>query len=225
MAGDLIPSVGGHPILVYFYDGSDWRPALLDTFGHLQIDVLSSALPAGAATDTVLQAVGDRIGALTSPASGSVNKLLTDALTALQLIDNLQAALESVATDRLQVRGEDQLFSLKDNLLLTYTYTMPGDGNYSHDTGTVPAGEFWVVTNIYGSNDTTVATRVVASVVSGGTTHTLKQVASPVVREGISWQGKVVLKEDDKIRVRWIGNANGDGVSLTIVGYPMTAES
>lgn len=63
-------------------DGRTYRPALIDSAGHLQIDVLTSALPSGAATaarqDTMI--------------------------TALQLIDDLRAALGTVATDDLRVR-------------------------------------------------------------------------------------------------------------------------
>lgn len=68
---------------------------------ELDVNVLSSVLPTNAALDATVQAVRDRIGALTSPAAGSTNKLLTDALTALQLIDDLRGALDSVASDEL----------------------------------------------------------------------------------------------------------------------------
>lgn len=70
---------------------------------ELDVVVASSALPSGAATETTLGLVKDRLGALTSPAGGSTNKLLTDALTALQLIDNLYGALHSQHTDELDV--------------------------------------------------------------------------------------------------------------------------
>lgn len=251
------------------WDGTTYLALTVDESGHLQIDTLSSALPSGAATDTVLQAVRDRLGALTSPAAGSANKLLTDALTALQLIDNLQAALgsvgtdlllfkaddmgsavtpaiksqqvsmvtalekiddlqdalESVDTDALQVRGRDQLFSLKDTLVWTGSYQMPGDGSYSHNSGAVPAGEYWVITNIYGTNTVSVASRVFLAIISAGGTYTLKLKVSPVVHEGISWQGWIVLKEDDYVRMRWIDNLNNDWVNLSLVGFKMTVES
>ena len=36
--------------LVFGYDGTNWRPLLIDAAGNLQIDIAASALPAGAAT-------------------------------------------------------------------------------------------------------------------------------------------------------------------------------
>lgn len=86
----------------------DLRNAL-DSVGtdELDVNVESSVLPSGAATDTVVQAIRDRLGALTNPAAGSTNKLLADALTALQKIDDLQGALDSVDTDELVVNVDE----------------------------------------------------------------------------------------------------------------------
>ena len=113
---NIIAEIAGIVSTLLAYDGTSFRNVLCDSDGHLQIDVLSSRLPTDAATETTLALVKDRIGALTAPASGSTNKLLTDALTALELIDDLRGALESVATDRLLARGEDQLLSYKEAL-------------------------------------------------------------------------------------------------------------
>ena len=62
-------------------DGVDHRPPIVDAAGHLQVDVLSSALAAAAATAAKQ----------------------TTMITALQLIDNLVTALASVHTDQLRV--------------------------------------------------------------------------------------------------------------------------
>ena len=67
------------PIL--FWNGTAWASALVDGSGHLQIDALTSGLPTGAATAT---------------------NQLTE-ITALQLIDDLRAALQSVAGDEIRV--------------------------------------------------------------------------------------------------------------------------
>ena len=61
-------------------DGIEYRPAVSDAFGHLGIHILSSTLPTGAATAA----------------------LQTTMITALQLIDNLIAALATVGTDQLR---------------------------------------------------------------------------------------------------------------------------
>jgi len=62
-------------------DGVTYRVPLIDAAGHLQVDVVSSALPALAATSTKQDTM----------------------ITALQLIDDLQKALASDGTDRLNV--------------------------------------------------------------------------------------------------------------------------
>lgn len=69
------------------HDGTDWIKALIDAAGHLQIDVVDSG---GADLKDLLDK-------------------LTDMLTALQKIDDLQSALDSVGTDELLaiIAGQD----------------------------------------------------------------------------------------------------------------------
>ncbi len=62
-------------------DGVDYYPPLIDSAGHLQVDILSTALATGAAT------------------SGKQDTMIT----ALQLIDDLRNALNTVATQQLRV--------------------------------------------------------------------------------------------------------------------------
>lgn len=64
-------------------DGVTYRPPLIDAAGHVQVDVVSSALPTLAATSTKQDTM----------------------ITALQLIDDLRAALAAVGTDRLNVNA------------------------------------------------------------------------------------------------------------------------
>jgi len=128
MTGDILNFVGGKPVVVLGTDGTDLYGITTDSDGHLQLDILSSALPTGAATQTTLGLISDRVGAivsppsgtllqrlglladrlgaLASPVSGSVNYQLGDAVTALQLIDDLRNALDSVGTDELDVNVE-----------------------------------------------------------------------------------------------------------------------
>jgi len=80
------------PSEVYFKDGlrgwcvNHWNKLVSDAAGHLQVDVVASGLPAGGAT--------------------SANQ--TTMITALQLIDDLRAALNSVATDELDTVFDGQ---------------------------------------------------------------------------------------------------------------------
>lgn len=69
----------------------------------LQVDVKTSSLPTGAATQTTLAGIQALIGALSNPDAGTMNRHLTDAVTALELIDDLRKALYSVSQDMLLV--------------------------------------------------------------------------------------------------------------------------
>jgi hypothetical protein len=87
MVNKVIPTNMPHPVSMVGWDGTDFHILTIDPPGHLQIDVLSNALPTGAAT--------------------AANQLTE--ITALQLIDDLRAALHSVNTDELQVNVEDSV--------------------------------------------------------------------------------------------------------------------
>lgn len=106
-------------------DGVTYRVPLIDSDGHLQVDVLTSTLPAGAATSanqaamiTALQLIDDLRTALASvaadqlrtdvissalPAGAATSARQDTMITALQLIDDLRGALDAVQGDRLNV--------------------------------------------------------------------------------------------------------------------------
>ncbi len=126
MTQPKIEGVGhGKPVMPFGSDGTDWYAFLIDTLGHLQVDVISAALGSGAATETTLALIKGYVDNLETLLSGGLPAALdTGALktkeqspltgfatsanqatmiTALQLIDDLRAALGSVNTDDLQV--------------------------------------------------------------------------------------------------------------------------
>ena len=82
MGGIIVPLFSETAGWTVTIDGRTYRPALIDSAGHLQVDVLTSALPTGAATSAKQDTM----------------------ITALQLIDDLRNALGTVATDDLRVR-------------------------------------------------------------------------------------------------------------------------
>ena len=221
---EIVPATAPMPRAVLGYDGTDFRVFIVDTSGHIQADVLSSALPTGAATDTVLQAVRDRLGALTTPAAGSTNKLLTDALTALQLIDNLQAALQSVNTDALQVRGENQLWSYAQVLGSYLTSVVSGADGYCASP-VVPAGQVWIVT-----------TAAACLIPRASTVHRYynnhdafsylfhRQAAAFAAAEHTTWSGITYLDPGDDIRVYFTGAQAADTGEVALTGYRMTLE-
>jgi len=92
----------------------------------LQVDVKSCPLPADAATAT--------------------NQALHT--VALALIGELQGALQTVATDRLLVRGQDQLHSFKQPLYYSKSDTISGANGFVV-SAPVPEGQIWHVTWAY----------------------------------------------------------------------------
>jgi len=221
---EILPSTAPAPRAVLGYDGTDFRVYLVDTSGHIQADVLSTVMDADAATEATLEAVKDRLGALTAPAAGSVNKLLTDALTALQLIDNLQAALHSVNTDELVVQGEDQLFSLLDPLVDRTNSTISGAAGYA-DSGTPAAGLYWIVTSCAARDRTSATTARLHTFRRGGVNGTLYQdIRAYAQWEWSVYQGLMVLANTDVIRVEFSGALANDSIDVDLVGYVMTAD-
>lgn len=55
---------GGKPVVILGTDGTNLYGITTDTSGHLQVDVLSSALPTGAATQTTLADILTRLNAI-----------------------------------------------------------------------------------------------------------------------------------------------------------------
>lgn len=92
----------------YFKDGfwvwfvNTWLPAVGDAAGHLQVDVLTSGLPAGSAT-----------------AAHQVTMI-----TALQLIDDLRGALDSVDTDELVVNVDETVLQAATHNIYNVTMTL-----------------------------------------------------------------------------------------------------
>lgn len=166
MVNLLIPAPGGAPRLIYGWDGTDWRACAVTALGELEVGVVASALPAGAATAAQqalmlgqLQLIEDLRAALNSVGTDELDVIVEESVlptgaataahqvtqnTALALIEKLEKALESVATDRLVVIN-DTLPDLRyqgDNVICELdtvsvaTATLTRIGEY-----TVPAGK------------------------------------------------------------------------------------
>jgi len=199
---EILPNHVPSPRTLLAWDGTAYRPITIDAAGHVQIDVLTSGLPAGAAT-----------------AAHQVTQN-----TALQLIDNLVNALQSVHTDRLKVRGENQLFSVSNVLALAKAAAISGAGGFL-DTTPVTAGEYWVVTTIVAGDNTNPVTRIVMNNRHNGTNVTIKdETAAFAVGIRSVWQGFTLLDASDTIRCDYVGALAGDIVAIDITGYSMTLE-
>jgi len=184
------------------WDGANFYVLRTDAEGHLQIHALSSALPLGAATLAEQQTQ----------------------TTALQLIDDLRDVLQSVATDRLQVRGEDQLVSVRGVLQSYLLGTITGADGYI-ESAAVPAGRIWVVTTIASRNSSRDLTGMGFRVYDGAVTYPIYEDRRAIVNgEYASWSGHTYLEAGDTIRVQHQGAQDGDGANVTLTGHVMTVE-
>lgn len=136
----------------------------------------------------------------------------------------LENTLQSVALDRLQVRGQDQLLSI-DAKLRQWVQSVPsGAGGYI-ETGAVPAGEYWVVTSIGVRDTATPLTAVLFYPWSDGQNMVVKhEVAAIAANIWTTWDGFIVLDDGDRIRCYLTGALAADLCQLSVMGYVMTVE-
>ena len=187
------------------------------------VDVVSSALPTGAAT-----------------AANQATEI-----TALQLIDDLRNALTSVATDSLraillagtaeigmvQARnyGWDGAAWRKNNLIFGYydTYdevlsnTAATVGTNYLTSSAVPAGQIYVVRAMLAKNTVTANTRTELQKYAGAVEYIVKQQLSPAIGFGVEFSGWITLKPTQQVRAMFVGCVAGDDIYLHITGYKM----
>ena len=198
----IVPVGAPSPRSVLGYDGADYYVLRVDATGHLQVDVLTSALPAGAAT-----------------AAHQVTQN-----TALQLIDNLVNALQSVGTDRLQVRGEDQLFSYAARVMDKSSGAVSGAGGYL-DSGAVPAGAVWEITQLCAHDIASATTAHKYHIMVGGVYNNIyTEVAAFAAGAESSLATHLYLAAGEFVRVQFVGSLAGDTCEVFLNGYQMTAE-
>lgn len=120
MANKVIPTNMPHPVSMVGWDGTDFRIALVDALHHLQVDILSGALPTGAATEATLAEVSARIGDETGPAAGSLNELL-------RVIETDLASLMPYDRGLTKVVNSYGATLAAHGMTIRYTYTVPAN--------------------------------------------------------------------------------------------------
>ena len=198
----VVPPGAPAPQSVLGWDGTDFYVLRVDATGHLQVDALTTALPAGAAT-----------------AAHQITQI-----TALQLIDNLVGALQSVATDRLKVRGEGQLFALGRPWAVRATLVATAV-NHSLDSGGVPAGWYRVVTTMMMRNASGVTTQHLLGAVHDGIDSDVVGRAAVPQNEGTSFAGQIVQDVGDVVYGAFTGCAIGNVLLFCCTGYEMPVEA
>lgn len=158
------------------------------------------------------------------PSGAATSAKQDTALTALQSIQNLVGALQSVGINVLQVRGEDQLFNIKKVLWEKETGAISGAGGYI-ESDSVDSGEYWVITNIMAVNQTTATTLHQYRVRHDNTDFVFHDEAAAFAAFGRSyWKGTIILDPDDTIRVYFTGGLGGDTCEIVLGGYVMVIE-
>jgi len=167
------------------------------------VDVLTSALPTGAATSA---------------------KQDTE-ITALQLIDDLRAALASVATDQLKVKGQDQLFGYKGQLLLQVAVSATAESMIL-TTDAVPSGEVWEVTAVGVRNLTRAVPSAGIGIKLDGTTYYWFITGStPSAAANVSFLGHMYLETGNRVTCFIKGCTVNDSLQMNVNGYKMTKEA
>jgi len=200
---EVFPDTSPKPQSALGYDGADFRTLKVDVDGHSQVDVLTSALPSGAAT--------------------AANQ--TTEITALQLIDDLRNALKSVATDQLQVKGKDQLFSYKAQLLVQVTAAATAATTVL-TTDAVPAGEIWDVTAVAIRNLTrAIPAGGIGIKLDGNVYYWLTSGSTAGSAIHVPFSGHMYLEAGNRVAVYITGCTVDDSLEMNVNGYKMTKEA
>lgn len=153
---------------------------------------------------------------------------LVDAAGRLQIdvVDaaGLQDALQSVATDRLIVRGEDQLFSFAAPLQSARAAALSGADGYV-DSHPVTAGHVWHITRIV-CTDYDSATTAHQHVPDHDGLGQLLGIETAAFAAGDhSYHDcDIWLDAADYVRVNFIGGLLGDNCTVRLFGFSMTQE-
>jgi len=203
MSPTVNPSTVPMPRGCLGWDGTNFYVLRTDATGHLQIDVLTSALPAGAAT---------------------LAEQETQTAT-LELIALIRNALQSVDTDRLIVRGEDQLYSIKEPVAEFRSVAISGADGYGRSV-TVPANTIWKITQVCTQDATNAVTEVQFRFWhDGGDYIFANDIRAIGAGEYICTACEIWMDPGDEIRPVFTGGQAGDTIYTIVTGHAITLET
>jgi len=240
----ILPSDAPYPKAVLGWDGTAFRVFAVDAAGHIQADVVTSGLPAGAATAakqdtqiTALQLIDDLRKALYSVGTDGLivypgytgampTPILTDASLHAQA-DIVSSALPTgaaTAANQATLLGKvkDQVFSYKGQLLDVVVNTNADAGFNALQSGAVPSGEIWVLTHSTCWNRDSSTSIIYLAVRHAATVYYLRNYSLPGVGYQVVWDGQVICVEGDQVEAQLEGCAAGDRIYLHYFGYKMT---
>ena len=208
MAGDVKNYLGGKPIVILGTDGTDLYGITVDIAGHLQVDVLSNALPTGAATEATQGSILAQLDAKTSTLAAESGGNLASIKTAIEKIDDI--ALET-----------NKLFGFNDRYAETVSNLDPGAGAITLDTTAVPAGEVWIVQCVEAYNDAR-GVRMLAVLRTSTTSEaSVFDITTTVAGGRAIANGQWVLKAGDCVRFYFLTTTAGDDLYGHLWGYKM----
>jgi len=224
-------------------DGTHWYALTVDAAGHLQIDVVTSALPAGAATSanqatmiTALQLIDDLRAALASVGSDELlvkaghtgaawQPLTVDAAGHLQ-IDVLTSGLPAGAATQATLQNIDghtknQILGTSGQYLERLVDLNAAAGANALNGSVVPSSECWVVTNALAYNVNTNPSEIYIRVNDGVTNHVVRRQLAPGADTPVEWSGHVYMETGDKFKAYFGGCVLNDDIYAFFQGYKM----
>ena len=235
--------VAGSVLTLLGYDGTDFYNVLVDVNGRLQIDVIGSALPAGAATaanqalllgeleekletaDLDLDGDGKLAVLLHGYTGVGWMQVLIDALGHLQ-VDAVTCGLPggaatSVNQALLLEKIKDQVFTYKSNVLQIASDLGAVAGENFLDIGGGVVGEMRVIRTLYAHNVTSPVTKIRLGLITGVTRYWIATCEARGAGEGFYWQGEIYAPVGVKPTAQFLGCVAGDDLYLHATGYNM----
>ncbi len=126
---------------------------------------------------------------------------------------------------RVQVRGEDQLFSITGVIALAASFTLTALQMWVESLP-VPAGAYWIITSIVAWDATTPTTAIdMVNFHNGVDVYVDSAFGAFVAGHRQPWSGHTYLDAGDTIHIYFTGAAINDICHVHITGYQMTVET
>lgn len=227
MAARLYPDTVFHPRCVLGVDGDgNFRVVSVDATGQLQVDVLGSALPDGAAEQASLNSVDNKLNQVSGLRDALVTRNMNGLIAAIVTGGGAAHDMLGHTDGQPIVRGQDQLFSYESQYI-EEVENLNGATGFNYLTGAaVDPGVVRVVTSmgIYNNNHEMTSSRL--GVRKGGTDYWAALAgASGGAAIGARWSGTIIMVEGDQLRGAMSGVVLNDDLYLFGFGYNMTLET
>lgn len=164
-------------------------------------------------------------GNLHESSMSDITDLITIANEYLLTLTDLTDALQSIAADRLIVRGEDQLHSYKKPLSSRNVGVISGANGYL-DSNTPDVGLVWHVTHVGARDNTSPPTALLLALSINGTfSEVANDVRAIAAQETLTSKVDLWLEPNHFIRAVFAGSLVDDQCVIDLSGEVLTKES